>query len=265
MKGELQMFELTKTYTCNGCSATATEAKAKKWTHLDNSPDDGKLSMDFCPKCFELLNSRFNTINNSISVPEPAKTESVTEQPPTKPVANIPTDAEATPSTEPEPVLSVSEQYLSFYKQLYSRVLFAIACDDPFDTIKKYLNYIPGAFSVCESDKNTDIRFVLWCNGKKLTINRRIDGNQSTELEISQNNKKLLMRKVSRYASIVTLINDTCTSAANLLPYDQTCYTDHYLRECMVAITDAIEDDVPLLELKEWFTYALMQTGIELT
>lgn len=259
------MFELTKTYTCNGCSATATELKAKKWTHLDNSPNDGKLSMDFCPKCFELLNSRFNTINNSIPAPEPTKTESVTEQAPTKPVAELPTVAGDTPSIEPEPILSVSEQYLSFYKQLYSRVLFAIACDDPFDTIKKYLNYIPGAFSVCESDKNTDTRIAFWCNGKKLTINRNSEGSDSTELAISQNSKRLLVRKVSRYASIVTLINDTCTSAANLLPYDQTCYTDNYLRECMVAITDAIEDKVPLLELKEWFTYALMQTGIELT
>lgn len=259
------MFELSKTYTCNGCSATATEAKAKKWTHLDNSPDDGKLSRDFCPKCFELLNSMFITINNSTSVTEPAKTESVIEQTPTEPVAEIPTVAEDTPSTEPEPVLSVSEQYLSFYKQLYSRVLFAIACDDPFDTIKKYLKYIPGAFSVCESYKNTDTQIALWCNGKKLTINRNNEGSDSTELAISQNSKRLLVRRVSRYASIVTLINDTCTSAANLLPYDQTCYTDHYLRECMVAITDAIEDNVPLLELKEWFTYALMQTGIELT
>lgn len=257
------MFELTKTYTCNGCSATVTEPKAKKWTHLNNSPDDGKLSMDFCPKCFELLNSMFHTIN-STSAPEPTKTESVTEQTPTEYVADVSSVAEDTPSTELESTLPVSEQYLSFYKQLYSRVLFAIACDDSFDTVKKYLNYIPGAFSVCESDKNTDTRIALWCNGKKLTINRNSEGSDSTELAISQNSKRLLVRKVSRYASIATLINDTCNSAANLLPYDQTCYTDNYLRECLVAITDAIEDDVPILELKEWINYALMQTGIEL-
>lgn len=259
------MFELTKTYTCNGCSATAIESKAKKWTHLNNSPNDGKLNMDFCPKCFELLNLRFNIINNSISAPEPAKTEPVTEQTPTEPVAEISAVSEDTPSTEPEPVLSVSEQYLSFYKQLYSRVLFAIACDDSFDTIKNYVYYIPGAFSVCESAENTDTRFALWCNGKQLTVTRNSEGKDSTELAISKNNKKLIVRKVSRYASIVTLINDTCTSAANLLPSEQNCYTESYLREYLVAITDAIEDSVPLLELKEWFTYALMQTGIELT
>lgn len=258
------MFEVTKTYTCNGCSTTATESKAKKWVHIDNSPNDGKLSMDFCPKCCELLKSMFPTIN-STSAPEPTKTESVTEPIRTEPVADGASVAEDTPSTEPEYALSVSEHHLSFYKQLYSRVLFAIACDDSFDTVKKYLNYIPGAFSVCESDKNTDTRIALWCNGKKLTINRNSEGSDSTELAISQNSKRLLIRKVSRYASIVTLINDTCNSAANLLPYDQTCYTDNYLRECLVAITDAIEDDVPILELKEWFTYALMQTGIELT
>lgn len=262
------MFELIKTYTCNGCSATATESKAKKWVHMDNSPNDGKQNMDFCPKCCELLNSMFHTIN-SIAAPGPTKTESVTEQTPTEPVVELTADTSSdtndTPSIEPEPALSVSEQYLSFYKQLYSRVLFAIACDDSFDTIKKYLNYIPGALSVCESAKNTDTRFALWCNGKQLIVTRNSEGKDSTELAISQNNKKLLVRKVSRYASIVTLINDTCTSAANLLPYDQTCYTDDYLRECLVAITDAIEDDVPILELKEWFTYALMQTGIELS
>lgn len=259
------MFELTKIYTCNGCSATATESKAKHWVHMGNSPDDGKQNMDFCPKCFELLNSKFSTINNSIPSTESAKTEPVTEQTPTEPEVEVPTVAEDTPSTEPEPVLSVSEQYISFYKQLYSRVLFAIACDDSFDTIKRYLKYIPGAFSVCDSAKNTDTRLALWCNGKKLTVNRNCEGSDSTELVISHNNKRLLVRKVSRYTSIVTLINDTCNSAANLLPYDQTCYTDNYLRECMVAITDSIEDDVPLYELKEWFTYALMQTGIELT
>ena len=260
------MFEVTKTYTCNGCSAAATESKAKKWVHMDNSPDDGKQNMDFCPKCFELLNSKFSTINNSIATTEPAKAESVTEQTPTEPEpeVEVPTVAEDTPPTEPECVLSVSEQYISFYKQLYSRVLFAIACDESFDTIKGYLKYIPGAFSVCESTKNTDTRLALWCNGKKLTVNRNCEGSDSTELVISQNNKRLLVRKVSRYTSIVTLINDTCNSAANLLPYDQTCYTDTYLRECMVAITDSIEDDVPLYELKEWYTYALMQTGIEL-
>lgn len=260
------MFELTKTYTCNGCSATAIESKAKKWVHMDNSPDDGKQSMDFCSKCFELLNSRFSTINNSIPTTEPAKTESVIEQTPTEPEpeVEVPTVTEDTLSTEPEYTVPVSEQYLSFYKQLYSRVLFAIACDDSFDTIKGYLKYIPGAFSVCDSAKNTDTRLALWCNGKKLTVNRNCEGSDSTELVISQNNKRLLVRKVSRYTSIVTLINDTCNSAANLLPYDQTCYTDNYLRECMVAITDSIEDDVPLYELKEWFTYALMQTGIEL-
>lgn len=262
------MFELTKTYTCNGCSATAIESKAKKWVHMDNSPDDGKQSMDFCPKCFELLNSRFSTIN-SIPTTESVETESVAEQTPIEPepvtVADVSAVTEDTPSTEIEYTVPTSEQYLSFYKQLYSRVLFAIACDDSFESIKNYLKYIPGAFSVCDSAKNTDTRLALWCNGKKLTVNRNCEGSDSTELAISQNNKRLLVRKVSRYTSIVTLINDTCNSAADLLPYDQTCYTDNYLRECLVAITDAIEDDVPLFELKEWFTYALMQTGIELS
>ena len=51
------MFELVKTYICNGCSATADPANAKAWIHLNNSPNDGKQNMDFCPKCAELLHS----------------------------------------------------------------------------------------------------------------------------------------------------------------------------------------------------------------
>lgn len=49
------MFEVTKIYTCNGCSTTVTESKAKKWTHLNNSPEDGKQNMDFCPKCYDMI------------------------------------------------------------------------------------------------------------------------------------------------------------------------------------------------------------------
>lgn len=261
------MFEIAKTYTCNGCSVAATESKAKKWVHLNNNPNDGKQNMDFCPKCCELLNSMFHTINNSTASTEPAKTESVIEQTPTEPepVVEISTVTEDTPYTEPEYVLSVSEQQLSFYKQLYSRVLFAITCDDSFDVIKGYLRYIPGAFSVDNSAKNTNMKFTLNCNGKRLVISKDVENSSTTEIKIMQGNRPLLTRKVSKYTAVQALIEDTYTSTASLLPCEQMYYTENYIKECLIEIDDGMTEGLLLRDLREWIGYAVMQAGLELT
>ena len=69
------MFELVKTYICNGCSATADPATATAWIHLNNSPNDGKQNMDFCPKCAELLHSVMSdTVNVSAKTVQPVTT-----------------------------------------------------------------------------------------------------------------------------------------------------------------------------------------------
>ena len=46
----------------------------------------------------------------------------------------------------------------------------------------------------------------------------------------------------------------------------QPCgYEMSYIQEGVADIEGAMEEGVKLHELKEWYTYALMQTGIELT
>ena len=259
------MFELIRTYTCNGCSATATESKAKKWTHLNNSPDNGKQNMDFCPKCSEMLSSLFATTINSTDTVQPSAEheplcEAVTDRMP-----NTNDTVENTQPTELECPSEVSEQYLAFYKQIYSRILFAIACDDSFDVIKGYLRYIPGAFSVDNTAKNTDVKFTLNCNGKRLVINKAVENSPTTESKIMQSNRPLLVRRVSKYTAVQALIEDTYKSTASLLPYDQTCYTDHYIKECLIEMDDGMTDGLPLRDLREWITYAVMQTGLELS
>ena len=259
------MFELTKTYTCNGCSAVATESKAKKWTHLDNSPENGKQNMDFCPKCSEMLSSIFTATINSTAESKQSESAPVAEQPTVESEVEILSVTDDT-TAETEPVVEIPEQYLAFYTQLYSRVLFAVACDDSLDNIKMYIKFIPGVLSINTNTKNTDSSFTLNCNGKHLNISRDRETGASTEITIRHNNKIVVTRKVSRYPAIQALITDTSASAAaSLLPYDKTCYTDIYLRECLVNIDEAIEDVVQLREIREWFTYAAMQTGIELT
>lgn len=248
------MFEVTKTYTCNGCSTTATESKAKKWTHLNNSPEDGKQNMDFCPKCYDMISAMFTNPINDNSITEPDKAEPITETP------AVMDKTTATPS-KPDIRSEVPEQFVEFYKQLYARVFYAIACDDQFEDVCNYVKYVPGCIRIDENAKNTDTQLTILCNDKRVSLKR---DTVSTEIKISKGSSTLMTRKVSKYSAVQALLNDTGTSAASLLPEHPLCYEVAGIKECLADINKAIADGVELHELKGWIEFAAMQAGFTL-
>lgn len=254
------MFELTKTYTCNGCSATATESKAKKWVHLNNSPDDGKLSMDFCPKCYDMISAMFtNTTINSTAEPVAVK-PSVDAEPAVTETPSVTDKSTAAPS-KPDIRSEVPEQFVEFYKQLYARVFYAIACDDQFKDVCNYVKYVPGCIRIDENAKNTNTQLTIICNDKRVSLKR---DTISTEIKISKGSSTLMTRKVSKYSAVQALLNDTGTSAVSLLPEHPLCYEVAYIKECLADINKAIADGVELHELKGWIEFAAMQAGFKL-
>ena len=258
------MFELTKTYTCNGCSVTATESKAKKWTHINNSPTDGKLSMDFCPKCWDMVSTVFTPVAYAVKEDIQKTDAKVTTEHTTEP--SVTDDTQTTESDTAE-LKDIPIQYLDFYKQLYARALYAISCDNSFDTVKKYINFIPGQIYVDNTVANTDTQFTIQCNDKRVIITRGTEDSISTEIKIGKRSAAMLTRKVSKYSAVQTLVNDTTRNpTTSLLPNQAVHYELGYLKECIAEIdTATAEENLPLHELKEWIQFAAMQTGIELT
>lgn len=264
------MFELTKIYTCNGCATVATEIKAKKWTHVNNNPNDGKLSMDFCPDCYDKISVLFNA--QSVSLKSAHKTESVVETvEDTEPSGTNEIIAE--PVEEPIPIPTKSkvptkdiiekeaEQFITFYKQLYARALYAIACDDDFSEITKYVKFLPGHIKV-DSGSDVDNQMSLTWNEKKVHIKRESAKSTTTEVRICKGASTILTRKVSKFNAIQTLINDTSQSAASLMPVKSECFSCDYIQDKLEDIECAINDGDDFQELKEWIQFASMQSGV---
>lgn len=278
------MFELTKIYTCNGCATVATEIKAKKWTHVNNNPNDGKLSMDFCPDCYDKISVLFNA--QSVPVKPAHKTAKKQES-----VAETIGDTEssvtdeiiAEPVEEPVPIPTKSkvptkdiiekeaEQFINFYKQLYARALYAIACDDDFSEVTKYVKLLPGHIKVdLSSDVDNQLSLawnelsLVW-NEKKVYIKRASAKSTATEIRICKGTSTILTRKVSKFSAIQTLINDTSQSAASLMPVKSECFSCDYIQDKLEDIECAINDGEDFQELKEWIQFVAIQNSIELT
>lgn len=255
------MFEVTKTYTCNGCSVTATESKAKHWVHMDNSPNDGKQNMDFCPKCYDMISAMFtNTTINSTAEPVAVKS-SVDAEPAVTETQSVTDESTAAPAT-PDIRSQASERFINFYKQLYARVFYAIACDDPFEDVCKYVKYVPGCIRIDDNAKNTDTQLTIICNDKRLNLKRDA---VSTEIKISKGSSTLMTRKVSKYSAVQALLDDTGISAVSLLPIHPLCYTVGDIKTSIEDIDKATSDGTDLRELKEWIQFAAIQAGIEIT
>jgi len=253
------MFSTVTTYTCNGCQCTATENKATSWTHLNNSPTDGKQNMDFCPSCTNKLKLTLFTNSHTTPVePEPVTyddTEELTE--------SVNTNIEDTENDESS-VDSMDERFIDFYQRLYTRVLYDIACDNYITESVKYLQYIPGKLSVDKRGVLDNTQVVLLINSKRVKL-EKIKKNTATVITIYNGASVILSRKVSTFDSIKVLLHDIKNTAVNLLPTLPTQYTAGYLSKQITAIDKITDPDIPANELKSWITYAAELSSIDLS
>ena len=263
------MFELTKIYTCNGCATVSTESKAKKWTHVNNNPDDGKLSMDFCPDCYDKIRVLFTVPTDTPTAKSTKKRTVVTDSSEeTKPSVTdeiISEHVDNTVPTQSTADSTAAELFIDFYTQLYTRAMFAIACDNNFTEVTEYVKYLPGFIKVESNSKTTGTQLTLNWNDKRVHFKRESEGTASTEIKVCKGTSTMIVRKVSKFGAVQTLINDTSKSSASLMPTQAEHYSIDYIQDRLEDIDCAIDEGAELHELKEWINYALMHAGIEPT
>ena len=279
------MFELVKTYICNGCSATADPATAKAWIRLNNSPNDGKQNMDFCPRCAELLQSVMSdTVNVSAKTVQPVITlpqtataiNTVSEAPAWEPVKQTDTEnvvaelesedlsvTDSADTAEPEPI-TVTEEFINFYNQLYARILYDIACDSTDDSITTYAPFIPGKVSVDKDSPEFGNIVTLKFNNKRLVIIYDTDKPTSAELKVCRGKRVLYTRKVSKFSAVLSFVTDLAQSDMNFLPENAKAYTADYMRAKIDEIDKAILNGIDLHDLKSWIKFIIDQLGIAL-
>lgn len=263
------MFATITTYTCNGCMKTATEDKTNNWMHLNNSPDNGQRSMDFCPDCTVALQSVLvNTVNKPTepvvdSVNEDTiESEAVvtTKQEPIVEKADMPVDTNVTPVELEER----DERFVDFYKRLYTRVIYDIACDHEITSCVPYLPYIPGKLAVDKRSTIDDTQAMIIINSKRIRIVKDSDKIGATVITIYNGASIAVTRKVSTFEGVKTLIQDISTTEVNLLPTINTQYTVAHLNNVLTKLNKVDDITIPVDELKNWIVYTAELSGIPL-
>ena len=297
------MFELIKNYICNSCGATATESKAKKWTHLSNSPNDGSKNLDFCPTCTEMLRNVLQTkpelATHSVKAEHPVQpTVAVLELEPKQhekrpetlfslgawesveghEVIAVLDNAETTDTsvdstesndadTAEQPVDPLTDEntdsYVDFYNQLYSRIIYDVACDCTADAIATYAPFIPGKISVDNDSTDFGKKITLKFNSKRLVITYESD-KLTSEIQVCQGRRVLYTRKVSRFAAVQSFVKDIANTDMNFLPDNKSMYTAKYIRNKLTEIDAGILNGVDLHDLKSWIKFIIDQLKLEL-
>ena len=251
------MFATITTYTCNGCMKTATEDKANNWMHLNNSPDNGKRSMDFCPDCtIALQNVLLNTINKPTEPTEPV-VDSVNEDT---------IESEAAVNTEDTDVSSIVDSRLSeFYKRLYTRVLFDIAWDNKITKAVKYLPYIPGRLAVDKRSTLDDAHVMLLINSRRVRLEKDSEHATATTITIYNGASIAVTRKVSTFDGVRSLIQDLSSTDVSLLPTSESYYTIKYLKSTLTNLNKVTDADVQTQEIENWIVFSAELNSIDLT
>ena len=254
------MFATITTYTCNGCMKTATEDKAINWMHLNNSPDNGKCNMDFCPDCAVALQSvLLNTVNKPKTPTEP--TELVVDS-----VNEDTIGAEADVNTEDTDVSSIIDSKLSeFYKRLYTRVLFDIAWDNKITKAVKYLPYIPGRLAVDKRSTLADNHVMLLINSRRVRIEKDSDHATATTITIYNGASVAVTRKISTFEGVRSLIQDLSSTDVSLLPTSESYYTMKYLKSTLANLNKVTDADVQTQEIENWIVFSAELNSIDLT
>ena len=257
------MFSTITTYTCNGCMNTATEDKANNWMHLNNSPDNGKRSMDFCPDCTVALQSvLLNTVNKPIEPTEPTEpvVDSVNED-------TIESEAVVnSEDTEDTDVSSIVDSKLSeFYKRLYTRVLFDLAWDNKITKAVKYLPYIPGRLAVDKRSTLADTHVMLLINSRRVRIEKDSEHATATTITIYNGASVAVTRKVSTFEGVRSLIQDLSSTDVSLLPTSESYYTIKYLKSTIANLNKVTDADVQTQEIENWIVFSAELNSIDLT
>lgn len=263
------MFATITTYTCNGCMKTATEDKANNWMHLNNSPDNGKCNMDFCPDCTVSIQS---VLLNTVTKPtEPTESAEPTE--PTEPVVDsVDTvyedtiDSEAAVNTEDTDVSNIIDSKLAeFYKRLYTRVLFDIAWDNKITKAVKYLPYIPGRLAVDKRSTLADTHVMLLINSRRVRIEKDSAHATATTITIYNGASVAVTRKISTFEGVRSLIQDLSSTDVALLPTSESYYTIKYLKSTLTNLNKVTDTEVPTQEIKNWIVFSAELNSIDLT
>ena len=261
------MFSTITTYTCNGCMTKVLEHEAIDWTHLNNSPDDGTLNMDFCPACINKLRTTlFNDSNTDAVIQKSApkattQTSAVkTKQEPIVEEADTPIDTKVKP-VEPE---ERDERFVDFYKRLYTRVIYDIACDHEITACVPYLPYIPGKLTVDKRSTMDDTQVLVIINGKRVRIVKDANKTGATVITIYNGASIALTRKVSTFEGVKMLIQDISTTEVNLLPVINADYTVAHLNNVLNKLNKVNDVTIPVEELKNWIVYTAEMSGIPL-
>lgn len=254
------MFATITTYTCNGCMKTATEDKANNWMHLNNSPDNGKRSMDFCPDCTVALQSvLLNTVNKPTVATEPV-VDSVNS------ISEDTIESEAAVNTEDTDVSGIVDSKLSeFYKRLYTRVLFDIAWDNKITKAVKYLPYIPGRLAVDKRSTLADTHVMLLINSRRVRIEKDSEHATATTITIYNGASVAVTRKVSTFEGIRSLIQDLSSTDVSLLPTSESYYTIKYLKSTLANLNKVTDADVQTQEIENWIVFSAELNSIDLT
>lgn len=248
------MFATITTYTCNGCMKTATEDKANNWMHLNNSPDNGKRSMDFCPDCTVALQ---NVLLNTVNKPTDPVVDSVNEDT---------IESEDSVSTEDTDVSSIVDSKLSeFYKRLYTRVLFDIAWDNKITNAVKYLPYIPGRLAVDKRSTLADTHVMLLINSRRVRIEKDSAHATATTITIYNGASIAVTRKVSTFEGVRSLIQDLSNTDVSLLPTSESYYTIKYLKSTLANLNKVTDADVQTQEIENWIVFSAELNSIDLT
>lgn len=254
------MFATITTYTCNGCMKTATEDKVNTWMHLNNSPDNGKCNMDFCPDCTVALQSMLLNIINKPTIAT-AATEPVVDS-----VNEDTIDAEDSVSTEDTDISSIIDSKFSeFYKRLYTRVLFDIAWDNKITNAVKYLPYIPGRLAVDKRSTLADTHVMLLINSRRVRIEKDSEHATATTITIYNGASIAVTRKVSTFEGVRSLIQDLSSTDVSLLPTSESYYTIKYLKSTLANLNKVTDADVQPQELKNWIIFSAELNSIDLT
>lgn len=266
------MFATIRMYTCNGCMKTATEDKANNWMHLNNSLDNGKRNMDFCPDCtVALQNVLLNTVNNPTVSTEPVvdnvnedtiESEAVvtTKQEPIVEEADTPVDINVTPVELEER----DERFVDFYKRLYTRVIYDIACDREITSCIPYLPYIPGKLTVDKRSTIDDTQVMVIINGKRIRIVKDVNKIGATVITIYNGASIALTRKINTFEGVKSLIQDISTTEVNLLPTINVQFTIAHLNNVLNKLNKVDDVMIPVDELKNWIVYTAEISGIPL-
>ena len=259
------MFSTVTTYICNGCMTKVLEHEAIDWTHLNNSPNDGTISMDFCPACINKLKATL--FNNTISVNMEPVPKATTRTSAVK-VKQEPIIAEVEEPIELEIEQSElkerDERFVDFYKRLYTRVIYDIACDHEITSCIPYLPYIPGKLTVDKRSTIDDTQVIVIINGKRVRIVKDANKIGATVITIYNGASIVLTRKVSTFEGVKTLIQDISTTEVNLLPIINVDYTVAHLNNVLNKLNNVDDGMIPVDELKNWIVYTAEISGIPL-